>query len=99
MQSNCKYNSKMLVNLINDMMDLAKTERMKFDLNNSFFDLEQLVQRSFENLGYLAVEKEVQMKLNIDHQLLPFVRNINADENRYTQILLNFLSNALKFTS
>jgi len=49
----------MLVNLINDMMDLAKTERMKFDLNNSFFDLEQLVQRSFENLGYLAVEKEV----------------------------------------
>jgi hypothetical protein len=28
-------------------------------LNNSFFDLEQLVQRSFENLGYLAIEKEV----------------------------------------
>ena len=59
MQSNCKYNSKMLVNLINDMMDLAKTQRMKFDLNNSFFDLEQLVQRSFDNLGYLAIEKEV----------------------------------------
>ncbi len=89
----------MLINLINDMMDLAKTERMKFDLNNSFFDLEQLVERSFENLGYLAIEKEVQMSLKIDDQLLPFVKNINGDENRYTQILLNFLSNALKFTS
>lgn len=30
----------MLINLINDMMDLAKTERMKFELNNDYFDLE-----------------------------------------------------------
>jgi signal transduction histidine kinase len=72
---------------------------MKFDLNNSFFDLEKLVERSFENLGYLAIEKEAQMSLIINDQLLPFVKNINGDENRYTQILLNFLSNALKFTS
>lgn len=89
----------MLINLINDMMDLAKSEKMKFDLNNNFFDLEKLVERSFENLGYLAIEKEVRMGLIIDQQLLPFVKNINGDENRYTQILLNFLSNALKFTS
>jgi hypothetical protein len=57
MQNNCKYNSKMLINLINDMMDLAKSEKMKFDLNNSFFDLEKLVERSFDCLGYLAVSK------------------------------------------
>jgi signal transduction histidine kinase len=37
--NNCKFSSKMLLNLINDMMDLAKTENMKFDLNNQFFDL------------------------------------------------------------
>ena len=30
----CKYSCKMLLNLINDMMDLAKTEQMKFELNN-----------------------------------------------------------------
>jgi len=57
MQQNSKYNSKMLINLINDMMDLAKSEKMKFDLNNSFFDLEQLVERSFDCLDYLAVSK------------------------------------------
>lgn len=56
----------MLINLINDMMDLAKSEKMKFDLNNNFFDLEKLVERSFENLGYLAIEKEVRMGLIID---------------------------------
>jgi signal transduction histidine kinase len=50
-------------------------------------------------VGFLAIEKEVSMSLKIDDLLLPFVKNINGDENRYTQILLNFLSNALKFTS
>jgi len=31
---NCKYCSTMLLNLINDLMDLAKLEKMKFELNN-----------------------------------------------------------------
>lgn len=56
----------MLINLINDMMDLAKTERMKFDLNNSYFDLQNLVERTFENLGFMAIEKEVNLSLNIN---------------------------------
>jgi signal transduction histidine kinase len=56
----------MLINLINDMMDLAKSERMKFELNNTYFDMEKLVERSFENLGYMAIEKEVNMGLKVD---------------------------------
>ena len=43
----CKYSSTMLLNLINDMMDLAKTEKMKFDLHDQFFDLEKAVERSY----------------------------------------------------
>ena len=80
------------------MMDLAKSEKMKFELNNTYFDMEKLVERSFENLGYMAIEKEVNMGLKVDEQLLPFLKNINGDENRFTQILLNFLSNSLKFS-
>ena len=45
----------MLLNLINDMMDLAKTENMKFDLNNSYVDLENTVLRSFDSMGYMAL--------------------------------------------
>lgn len=44
----------MLINLINDMMDLAKTENMKFDLNNKLFDLKETIERSFDNMGFLA---------------------------------------------
>jgi signal transduction histidine kinase len=49
-------------------------------------------------MGYLALEKKVRLILNIDDKMQPFVKNLIGDEGRYTQILLNFLSNALKFT-
>ena len=56
------------------------------------------IERSFENLGFLAKEKEIELSLNIDNKILPFVKNIKGDEGRFTQIFLNFLSNAFKFT-
>lgn len=79
-------------------MDLAKSERMKFELNNTYFDMDKLVERSFESLEYMAIEKEVNIGLKVDEQLSPFLKNINGDENRFTYILLNFLSNSLKFS-
>jgi signal transduction histidine kinase len=80
----CRFSSKMLLNLINDMMDLAKSEKMKFELNNQLFDLQKTVQRSFETMSYLAFEKNVDLRLKIDEKLYPFIININEDEGRYT---------------
>ena len=84
MFENCRYCSKLLLNLINDMMDLAKSEKMKFELNNQLFDLENTVQRSFENMTYMAFEKNIDLSLKIDDKLYPFIKKINGDENRYT---------------
>ena len=81
------------------MMDLAKSEKMKFELNNQLFDLEQTVKRAFETMNYMAIEKNIDINLKIDEKLQPFIKNINGDDGRYTQILLNFLSNALKFSN
>lgn len=47
----------MFINLINDMMDLAYSEKQKLDFNNSLFDLEKLVHKCFETLGFLIIEK------------------------------------------
>ena len=44
----------MIINLINDMMDLAKTEQMKFELNNEYFNLLKTVHRAFDMLGYFS---------------------------------------------
>ena len=41
------------MNLINDMMDLAKTEKMKFELNNEYFDLTKTIERALDNMGYM----------------------------------------------
>ena len=56
---NCKFNSKMQINLINDMMDLAKSEQMKFDLNNEYFDFTVTVARALDNLTYLGSKKNI----------------------------------------
>lgn len=98
MMKNCKFNSKMLKYLINDMMDLEKNDKMQFDLFNQFFDLQKTIKRSFDKLGYLADEKDINLSLKIENRILPFIKNINGDEGRYMKILLNFISNAFKFT-
>jgi signal transduction histidine kinase len=56
----------MLLNLIDDMMDLAKTEKMKFDLNNQYFDLTEIIKKSFEHMEYLSIEKKIDLSLNVE---------------------------------
>ena len=95
---NCEYCSTMLLNLINDLMDLAKLEKMKFQLNNSFFDLTKTIKAAFGTLGYFSKQKKIEPTLKIDDDILPYFNNLFGDETRFTQIFLNFLSNAFKFT-
>ena len=73
----------MQLNLINDMMDLAKSEQMKFILNNQIFDLKETIDRAIDNMAFLADEKKVIQNLIIDDKLLPFLKNIKGDEGRY----------------
>ena len=44
----------MLLNLINDLMDLAKLEKMKFSLNNDYFDLAKTIKGAFGTLSYFS---------------------------------------------
>lgn len=88
----------MLLNLINDLMDLAKLEKMKFILNNSFFDLTKTIKGAFGTLSYFSKQKNIEPTLHIKEEIQPYFINLFGDEIRFTQIFLNFLSNAFKFT-
>ena len=68
-------------------MDLAKLERMKFELNNEFFDLTTTINRTFQSLSYYAQQKSITPKLIIDKNIEPFFKKLLGDQNRYTQIL------------
>lgn len=87
-------NGNSLLDLINNLLDLAKVESGKMGLNHYPFSLLDLVDRLRRNLWPLIQRKELQWETVINSDL-PL---ICADEKRMQQVLLNLISNAIKFT-
>jgi len=58
----------------------------------------QTVENTFSTLQFLKKRKNVKLELVIDPQDRRYFEAIYGDYNRYTQILINFVSNALKFS-
>ncbi|MCW6036509.1 response regulator [Spirulina subsalsa FACHB-351] len=87
-------NGKNLLTLINDILDLSKIEAHHLILKPEILNLEQLVATTLDSLRPLADEK--QLPLCLESQLQD--SKILNDRDRLRQILINLLSNALKFT-
>jgi K+-sensing histidine kinase KdpD len=51
---NITFQSKMLTNLINDLLDLAKINTLNFKFNNDYFDMKILIKQSLETIKYMA---------------------------------------------
>jgi len=83
-----------LLGLINDILDLAKLEAGKIRMNVEPVDLRQL---AVECEDFFR-EEVAQAKLTFDLQVSSEVVALNADKQRLLQILLNLISNAVKFT-
>lgn len=62
---NTVYQSKMLNNLINDMLDLAKFESGTFKFHNDYFDLTDIVQQAFQTLRHQATKKGIRLDFKI----------------------------------
>jgi signal transduction histidine kinase/DNA-binding response OmpR family regulator len=81
-----------LLELVNDVLDLARVEAGRLDLKPVRFDLDDLVGQTVANVRPLADQK----RLTVVQTLAPVA--IDADPGRVRQIALNLLSNAIKFT-
>ena len=86
--------SRHLHSLINDILDLTKIEAGRMDLDLSEFNLAA----SVESVVTLLRERAQRKRLALCADVSPQVRTIRADERKVHQVLLNLLSNALKFT-
>lgn len=86
--------SRHLLQLINDVLDLAKVESGKMEFRLGTVDLSRLVSEVRDVLRGLAANKRLQLDSFIDPAISPVV----VDESRVKQILYNYLSNAIKFT-
>jgi len=93
------FSSKMVENLINDLMDLAKMENDKFKLFINNFDLTQAVSHTLQILLQQATTKDIAFQVKIDHEYnIPLLQNLMGDQQRVEQVFLNIVSNSLKFT-
>ena len=81
-----------LLELVNDVLDLARVEAGRLVLKPVRLDLDALVRQTVATMQPLADQK----RLRLTHQLAPVA--IEADPSRVRQIVLNLLSNAIKFT-
>jgi len=86
---------KHLLDLINEILDLAKIESGSTELNISQIDITPLCQSSLQLVNPQAKEKNIKIKLSLPADLPP----LQADEKRVRQILVNLLDNAVKFTT
>ncbi|MBE9563091.1 MAG: hypothetical protein IMF12_09555, partial [Proteobacteria bacterium] len=84
-----------LLNLINDVLDLAKVESGKVELYNVDFNLPLFITDMGEMIRIRAECKEIAFNLEMDSSL---PSNIYGDEKRLRQVLLNLLGNSVKFT-
>jgi len=87
-------NGKHLLGLINDVLDLSKIEAGEFVLTLSDYSLKNMIQTVLITVEPLASEKKIALKIDVSSEL-PQGR---GDERRLTQVLLNLVGNAIKFT-
>jgi len=83
-----------LLSLINDILDLSKIEAGRMELEPSDFDLP----RAIENTLTLVRERVQRRGIALGHTVDKRLGMIHGDERKVRQVLLNLLSNALKFT-
>jgi PAS domain S-box-containing protein len=84
-----------LLALINDILDLAKVESGRFELESIDFDLRALLEKIAEMMLSRARDRGLELTLEI---LPDMPSGLVGDPNRLRQILLNLIGNALKFT-
>ena len=87
-------NNKLLLQLISDILDLSKIEAGTFDIIPEQVDAQQLCNELLQSMQVRATE-QVEVLLAPELPELTFT----SDKNRLYQVLLNFVTNALKFTS
>jgi PAS domain S-box-containing protein len=88
-------NSKHLLSLINDLLDLSKIEAGKFEIIKEEFAISEIVSKIIPGMEKLAGDKGLELTYSID----PDIDKLYADKNKTKQVLFNLIGNAIKFTS
>ncbi len=87
-------NGKHLLGLINDVLDLSKIEAGQLTLSLADYSMREVVSTVCTAVESLAKEKHIALKVEVP----PDLPGAHGDERKLTQVLLNLVGNAIKFT-
>jgi PAS domain S-box-containing protein len=88
-------NTKLQVQLINDLLDISQISQGKLNFNISDVNLETTVNAAIETVRLAAEAKSIQIKTELPSVAL----TVKGDANRLQQVVWNLLTNAIKFTN
>lgn len=87
-------NGYQLLALINDILDMAKLQAGRMELELSIFSVETLIEEAVAKITPLLIKKEQELEVQVEEKL----PNVVADHKKMEQVLTNLLNNANKFT-
>ncbi len=91
---NIGKSGRILLEMINDILDLAKMESGKMELRLTDFSIEPIVIAQCDLVRALTEEKNIDLDVQVEPNLPP----LHQDQGKVQQILTNLLSNSIKFT-
>lgn len=84
-----------LLGIINDILDFSKLSAGKMKIEKYDFDLQSVLMHVIDMLSEQAEKKNIKLVVDVDHSLCA---NLRGDPQRITQVLVNYTTNAVKFT-
>lgn len=93
--STINESANILIHIVNEVLDFSKIEAGKLELEISKTDLFQLSNQVIDLFKYQTIKKKIDLVVNIDANVPQFIQ---ADVTRLKQVLVNLISNAVKFT-
>lgn len=90
-----KDSSKSLLEIVNELLEISKIESNNFDLDSKPFNFKESIDRIIKDYSIICGKKGLEFYYSIE-PLIP--QEVIGDEQKFNQILINILSNAVKFT-
>jgi signal transduction histidine kinase/CheY-like chemotaxis protein/HPt (histidine-containing phosphotransfer) domain-containing protein len=90
-----RNSASVLLSIINDVLDFSKIEAGKLELESIDFDLYEVIERIADVESYAASQKSLVLLFSTDPKIPQFLQ---GDDIRLGQVLINLVSNAIKFT-
>ena len=93
--NNVRNATRSLLGVVNDVLDFARIEEGKLPFREETFELETLIKETMQQLSLAARQKNLDLSWTVDSDIR---RQVRADPYRLRQILVNLVSNSIKFT-